>query len=180
MPLTLLAGRPFHARITVLVIVLNCSLYDLHADEVQVCKLPLRQFGKPLSSFGPCATLVTLEDHRPVLRALEQPGNGRMLVVDAGGSMRVGVLGERLAEIAMRNGWRRVVINGVIRDSRGIDVLEIGVHALGTTARRSNEPTEGRVGVPLCFGGVTFAPGDWVYADADCVITAPRELPLPD
>ncbi|NUH63735.1 ribonuclease E activity regulator RraA [Sulfitobacter sp. S0837] len=155
------------------------DLYDLYHTDLQVCALQFRQFGRPLSYFGPCQTLSTFEDHRPVLRALEQPGAGRVLVVDAAGSMRVGVMGDRLAEIAARNGWRGVVINGVIRDSRGIDALEIGVHALGTTARRGNTPTEGRMGVRVSFGDITIKPGDWVYADADCVITAPRELSLP-
>lgn len=161
-------------------VIVTADLFDMYHAELQVCELQLRQFGKSLSYFGPCQTLTTFEDHRPVLRALEHPGDGRVLVVDAGGSMQVGVLGDRLAEIAARNGWRGVVINGVIRDSRGIDALDIGVHALGTTARRGNAPTEGREGEPITFGNVTITPGDWVYADADCVIVAPRELPLPD
>ena len=161
-------------------VIVTADLFDLHPDEVQVCDLPLRQFGRPLSCFGPCETLSIFEDHRPVLRVLQQPGAGQVLVVDGAGALRVGVLGDRLAAIALENGWRGVVINGAIRDSRGIDALEIGVHALGTTARRGNRETEGRTGLPLRFGGVTFTPGDWVYADADCVITAPRELPLPD
>lgn len=159
--------------------IVTADLYDLHHTEVQVCEAQLRQFGRPLSLFGPCETLVTFEDHRPVLRALEQPGEGRVLVIDAGGSLRVGVLGDRLAGIALDNGWRGINVNGAIRDSRGIDALEIGVHALGTTARRGNRETQGRAGVPIRFGGVTFTPGDWVYADADCVITASRKLPLP-
>ena len=158
--------------------IVTADLYDLHNGELQVCEAPLRQFGKPLSCFGPCETLVTFEDHRPVLRLLEEPGAGRVLVIDAGGSLRVGVLGDRLAGIAVQNGWRGIIVNGAIRDSRGINALEIGVHALGTTARRGNRETEGRAGVPIRFGGVTFTPGDWIYADADCVITAPRELPL--
>lgn len=160
-------------------VIVTADLYDLHPGELQVCVLQFRQFGRPLSYFGPCQTLSTFEDHRPVLRALEQPGAGQVLVVDAGGSMRVGVMGDRLAETAARNGWRGVVINGVVRDSRGIDALKIGVHALGTTARRGNTPTEGQMGAPVSFGDVTIEPGNWVYADANCVIVAPRELPLP-
>jgi len=160
-------------------VIVTADLFDEHHKELQVCELQFRQFGQPFSYFGPCQTVTTFEDHKPVLRALEQPGDGRVLVVDACGSMRVGVMGDRLAEIAARNGWRGVVINGVIRDSRGIDVLDIGVHALGTTARRGNKPAEGREGDTISFGGVTIAPGDWIYADADSVIVAPHELSLP-
>tara|TARA_R110002049_G_scaffold199948_2_gene370431 strand:+ start:362 stop:631 length:270 start_codon:yes stop_codon:yes gene_type:complete len=88
-------------------------------------------------------------------------------------------MGDRLPEIGARNGWRGVVINGVIRDSLGIDALGIGVHALGTTARRSNDPTEGQMDDPVSFGGITFHSGDWVYADANCVVLSPRQLTLP-
>jgi hypothetical protein len=40
-----------------------------------------------------------------VRKALEEPGNGRVLVVDAGASLRCAVLGDNLAENAQRNGW---------------------------------------------------------------------------
>lgn len=88
-------------------------------------------------------------------------------------------MGDRLAGIGARNGWRGVAINGVIRDSAGIDALGIGVRALGTTARRGWAPGLSSAGKPVSFGGVTLVPGDRVYADRDCVIVAAAELPLP-
>lgn len=157
----------------------TADLYDLHHDRLRVCETRFRGFGRRESFFGRCETVATFEDHTPVLRALEQAGNGRVLVVDGQGSLRVGLMGDRLAGIGARNGWRGVVVNGVIRDSAGIDALDLGVKALGTTARRGWAPGPSSPATPVSFGGVTIAPGDWVYADRDCVIVAAAELPLP-
>ncbi len=157
----------------------TADLYDLHHDRIAVCELQFRSFGEPRSFFGPCETVATFEDHTPVLRALETEGRRRVLVVDGQSSLRVGLMGDRLAETGQRNGWAGVIINGAIRDSLGIDALGIGVRALGTTARRGWASAPSLFGKAVSFGGVTFAPGDWIYADRDCVITAASELPLP-
>jgi regulator of ribonuclease activity A len=159
--------------------IVTADLFDLHPDSLRVCELQFRSFGRRDSFFGPCLTLSTFEDHRPVLAALETDGAGRVLVVDGRGSLRVGLMGDRLAAVAVANGWRGVVINGAIRDSAGIDVLDLGVRALGTTARRSDTPAVPATGAPVSFGGMTFSTGDWVYADRDCVIVSAQEVPLP-
>jgi hypothetical protein len=38
-------------------------------------------------------------------QALEEPGQGRVLVVDGGGSKRCALLGDNIAEMAHKNGW---------------------------------------------------------------------------
>jgi len=156
--------------------IVTADLYDAHHETVGVCALQFRSFGKRHSFFGPCATVATFEDHTPVLKFLSEPGNGRILVVDGQGSLRIGVMGDRLAEIGVRNGWAGIVINGAIRDSLGIDALDIGVKALGATARRGWSSGSSARDTPLGFGGVTFVPGNWVYADVDSVLVSPAEL----
>ncbi len=126
---------------------------------------------------GPCATLATFEDHHPVLTMLSTPGLGRVLVVDGQGSLRVGLMGDRLAGIAVANNWRGVILHGVIRDSAGIGALALGVKALGTTARKSWVATQGARDLPITFGAVTFCPGDWIYADGDSLAVSKAELP---
>ena len=158
--------------------IVTADLYDAHHKILQVCTLQFRSFGRHVSFFGPCATLSNLEDHTPVLKAVKTAGFGRVLVVDAQGVLRNGFMGDQLAAIAVENGWRGVVINGAIRDSAGIDRLPIGVKALGTTARKNWTAGPFAQDCPVTFGGVTFAPGDWVYADQDCVILAKEELPF--
>ncbi|OYU37694.1 MAG: regulator of ribonuclease activity A [Pseudorhodobacter sp. PARRP1] len=155
----------------------TADLFDAYPDLLAVCETQFRSFGGRLDFHGPCSTLATFEDHTPVLEALKSPGLGRVLVVDGQGSLRVGLMGDRLAGIAVENGWAGVIINGAIRDSAGIDALPLGVRALGTTARRGTLATAGQRDVTIRFGGVTFAPGHWVYADRDCVVRAESKLP---
>lgn len=158
--------------------IVTADIFDVHHQSLEVCELQFRSFGQRRSFFGPCSTLATFEDHTPVLKALSEPGLGRVLVVDGKGSLRIGLMGDRLAEIGANNGWAGLVINGAIRDSAGIDKLAIGVKALGTTARRGWTPGSSQRDLPLQLGGATFSPGDWVYADPDCVIASPTELDL--
>ncbi|MCW1931048.1 ribonuclease E activity regulator RraA [Pararhodobacter zhoushanensis] len=152
------------------------DLYDVHAASLRVCALQFRSFGQRGSFWGRAETLRTFEDHTPVLNAVSQPGAGRVLVVDAGGSLRVGVMGDRLAAIAQQNGWAGVVIHGAIRDSRGINALDIGVKAMGTTARRGWAPTQGTLGETLTLGEVSITPAEWVYCDEDAVMVSDRFL----
>ncbi len=158
--------------------IVTADLYDAHHETVGVCTLQFRSFGKRRSFFGPCATVATFEDHTPVLKVLSEPGNGRILVVDGQGSLRIGLMGDRLAEVGVSNGWAGVVINGAIRDSLGIDAIDIGVKALGATARRGWSSGSSARDVPLEFGGITVVPGSWVYADVDSVLVSPIELAL--
>lgn len=158
--------------------IVTADLYDLHHQSLDVCELQFRSFGKRMSFFGPCVTVKTFEDHLPVLDALQTPGQGQVLVVDAGGSTRVGVMGDRVAEVGVSNGWIGAVIFGAIRDSAGIDALDFGVKALATTARRSWVHGVGHRDIPLSFGGAHFESGFWIYADRDCVLVSPKRLPF--
>jgi regulator of ribonuclease activity A len=155
----------------------TAEIHDAHPDEVAVCDIQFRSFGRRLAFAGPCATLKVYEDHRRAKALIEQPGQGRVLVVDAGGSLRVGIMGDTMAALAARNGWAGAVIYGAVRDSAAIDALEFGVKAVGTTARRSARDLGGTVDAPVVIGGATFRPGDWVYADRDAVIVSARRFP---
>lgn len=158
--------------------IVTADIYDMFHKQVSVCELQFRSFGRNSSFLGKCTTVTTFEDHTPVLRALGEAGHGRVLVVDGGGSLRVGLMGDRLAAIAADNGWAGLVVNGAIRDSVGINALPIGVKALGTTARRGWEAAASERDAPVTFGGVRFAEGDWIYADTDCVLVSATELDL--
>jgi len=155
----------------------TADLYDAHPDLVRVCETQFRSYGGLIAFCGPCATLATFEDHTPVLRMLETPGLGRVLVVDGQGSLRIGLMGDRLAGIAVDNGWGGVILNGAIRDTSGIDGMALGVKALGATARKGWQATPGTPDLPIHFGGVTFFPGDWIHADRDCVVISSTKLP---
>ena len=71
-----------------------------------------------------------------------------------------------------------MVINGYIRDVDIIQRLDIGVQALGTKPVRSEKKNQGEVGVDISFGGLTFQPGDYVYADNNGLLLSKEELKL--
>lgn len=151
------------------------DLSDAH-PEVQVGEPLLRHYGGATAFRGPVATLRVFEDNALVRAALAEPGEGRVLVVDGGGSLRCALLGDQLAELAAGNGWAGVVINGCVRDTADLARIELGVMALAPHPRRSVKRGEGESGATLHFAGLTIAPGHYLYADADGIIVAEGEL----
>jgi regulator of ribonuclease activity A len=153
----------------------TADLCDAHAD-VQVCEPVFRDFGGNLRFSGPVSTIKCFEDNSLVRQAVNEPGDGRVLVVDAGGSMRCAMLGDLLAAAAVANGWSGVVMYGLIRDSAEIGGMALGVKALGTLPLKSVKRGIGERDVPVRFAGVTFTPGDHVYADEDGLICSTASL----
>jgi regulator of ribonuclease activity A len=124
-------------------------------------------------------TVRVFGDNALVRQALEDPGAGRILVVDGGSSLRTALVGGNLAALARDNGWAGLVINGCVRDSAEIAGTAIGVKAVGVSPLRPAKTGAGERGIPLSFAGVTFVRGQWLYADADGIVVAESEL-LPD
>jgi len=110
------------------------------------------------------------EDNALARQRLESPGEGRVLVVDGGGSMRCALVGDRLAALGRDNGWAGIVVNGCVRDSVALDEVGFGVKALGTNPRPSGNLGAGEVDVAVTFGEATFATGAQLHADEDGVI----------
>ncbi len=147
----------------------TADLTDEHPG-LQVLELPLRDFGGSKAFHGPVTTLKVFEDNSLVRAAFEEPGAGRVLVVDGGGSLRCALVGDLLAELAAKNGWAGAVVYGAIRDSAPIVGIAIGLKALATHPRKSVKRGEGQRDIPVSFGGLTIRPGDYLYADADGVV----------
>lgn len=156
--------------------IVTADLYDAHGEQLQVLDAQFRSFGTVRAFAGAAATLHTFENHHPVRELVAEPGEGRVLVVDGEGSLRCGLMGDRLAEMAMRNGWAGAIILGAVRDSLGLDQLAFGIKALGTTARRAAASIPGERQVTLTLAGAIVQPGDWVYADQDAVLISRTRL----
>jgi regulator of ribonuclease activity A len=154
----------------------TCDLCDLHDAQVRVLDLPLRDYGGRLAFNGLVSTIKTHEDNSRVREAVAEPGQGRVLVIDGGGSTQRALLGDLLAAKAVENGWAGVVVFGVIRDSGSISALDIGVKALGTSPRKTDKLGAGERDVDVDFGGVRIRPGDWLCADEDGVVLADTDL----
>jgi regulator of ribonuclease activity A len=152
------------------------DLCDAFESELQVLAPILRSYGGARCAGGPIRTLKIFEDNALVRETLATPGEGAVLVIDGGGSLRRALLGDQLAELAVQNGWAGVIVYGAIRDSRAIAQLPLGVWAMGTIPLKTVKRGEGQRDIPVTFGGVTFTPGHFVYADEDGMIVAPRPL----
>ena len=152
------------------------DICDAYPDEVEVAEPLLRHFGGRRRFQGPVTTLKLYEDNLRVRQAVEQPGQGRVLVVDGGASTRRALLGDILAGKAAANGWAGVIINGCIRDSVDIADIDLGVLALGTVPLKSRKHGDGEADVSVHFAGLTFRPGRYVYADEDGLVLAERDL----
>ena len=153
----------------------TADLYDAYEEKLQVCEPVFRHFGGHWTFHGQIATLKCFEDNSLVSQHLGQPGKGRILVVDAGGSLRCAMLGDILAQKAVDNGWAGVVLFGCIRDMEDIGRMPLGVLALAANPRKSVKKGVGEAGLAVCFAGVTFRPGEWLYADQDGVVVLPEQ-----
>lgn len=160
-------------------IIKTADIVDLYDDEVDFCHVPLRLYGGRRGFHGRVVTLKTFEDNALLRRCLEQPGKGKVLVVDGGASTRVALVGDKLAEIAQNSEWAGLVLNAAIRDVTEINALDFGILALGSSPKKSGKAATGAVDVPVSFGGVRFMPGHYLYADEDGLIVAHRPVHLP-
>lgn len=159
----------------------TCDLCDTNEDKLadgSLAVLPpvFQKFGKRPAFCGPAATLKVFEDNVLVRSALETPGEGRVLVVDGGGSLRCALVGGNLGVLAEKNGWAGILVNGCIRDSDEINACDIGVRALATHPQRSVRKGIGERDLRVTIAGVAVNPGDWIYADADGVLVARSKL----
>jgi len=148
------------------------DLYDEHGEALRVAAPIFRDYGGKIEFEGSVAILKVFEDNTLVRLALEQPGHGRVLVVDGGGSMRCALVGDMLGDLAVKNGWVGIVVYGCVRDVSALGELPIGIKALGSNPRKSVRRGEGAKDLPVRFAEITIQPGDYLYADRDGVIVA--------
>ncbi|MFQ5617973.1 MAG: ribonuclease E activity regulator RraA [Rhodospirillales bacterium] len=159
-------------------IVRTADICDAHGDAVSVCELSFHDYAARNHFHGEIVTFSTFEDNKGVRDVLDRGGRGKVLVIDGRGSARRALCGGNIAAQAEKSGWAGIVINGRIRDAHEFADLDFGVKATGTTPRRPHQDGTGKAGVPVTFGGVTFRPGEYLYADGDGVIVS--EAPVHD
>ena len=152
------------------------DLCDQYPDLVQVVEPMFSNFGGRECFSGEIVTVKCFEDNSCVKQLVDTQGQGRVMVVDGGGSMRRACLGDMLAEKASVNGWSGLIIYGCIRDVDEIMATDIGVQALGTHPMKTEKKGIGEIDIAVTFGGVTFIPGDYLYADNNGVIIASQAL----
>ena len=148
----------------------TADLADHLGDAVRSCETQFRSFGGRHAFEGRISTVRCFEDNVEMRSLLEHTGKGRVLVVDGSASLRVALLGDRIAGLAAAAGWEGIVINGAVRDVAALRTLEIGVKALGSNPRRSSKTGGGETDVPISFGGISFVPDEYLVADDDGIV----------
>lgn len=154
----------------------TCDLCDAHKNDTsgdfRVLPPVFRDYGKRLKFAGVVSTVKCFEDNTLVKAAVDSPGNGRVLVVDGGASLRRALVGGNLGKAAARNGWAGVIVDGCVRDSAELAECDVGIRALGLMPLPTEKRNEGQADVAVQVQGVWVRPGDWLYADEDGVVIA--------
>jgi regulator of ribonuclease activity A len=152
------------------------DLCDQHGDALQVADPLFHNFGgKPLF-YGQAVTLSCYEDNSLVRELVTRSGQGRVMVIDGGGSLRRALLGDQLAIKAAEQGWEGILIHGAVRDVGTLVTLALGVKALAACPVKTEKRGQGELDAVVSFAGVTIHPGDYVYADLNGVLVSATRL----
>lgn len=152
------------------------ELCDIYSDQVDVVEPIFSSFGGASSFFGKITTVKCFESNGLIAEVLEENGEGRVLLVDGGGAVRRALIDAELAQLALDNGWEGIIVNGAVRQLDVLETLDIGIQALAPIPVGADDSSHGEVDTPVNFGGVTFLPEDYIYADLTGIILSPELL----
>ncbi|MGV0993473.1 MAG: ribonuclease E activity regulator RraA [Mycobacterium sp.] len=148
----------------------TADLVDDIGPDVRSCDIQFRQYGARPEFAGPISTVRCFQDNALLKAVLSESGDGRVLVIDGGGSLHTALVGDIIAELGRANGWSGLIIHGAVRDASTLRTLDIGIKALGTNPRKSAKTGAGERDVVISLGGVDFVPGDVAFSDDDGVV----------
>ena len=154
------------------------ELCDLYADQVDVVEPIFSSFGGVNTFYGKVTTIKCFENNGLIAEVLEENGKGRVLVVDGGGAVRRGLIDAELAQLAADNGWGGIIVYGAVRQIQQLENINLGIHALAPIPVSADESNIGESDIPVNFGGVTFFPEDYIYADLTGIILSQEPLDL--
>lgn len=148
----------------------TCDLSDRFGEEARILPPQLRNFGKRTKFNGTAVTVKCFEDNSRIKEVLATPGNGKVLVIDGGGSTRCALLGDMIAKDAVANGWEAILVHGAVRDTAVLAELDIAIRALCAVPRKSTRRGEGSLDIDIVLLATRVSPGDIVVGDEDGVI----------
>ncbi|QQF90831.1 ribonuclease E activity regulator RraA [Histophilus somni] len=156
----------------------TAELCDIYLDQIDVVEPIFSSFGGKSTFFGKITTIKCFENNGLISEILEENGEGRVLLIDGGGAIRRALIDANLAQLAADNGWEGIIVYGAIRQLQQLENINIGIQALAPIPVGSDEQSIGETDVPVNFGGVTFFPDDYVYADLTGIILSQEPLDL--
>ncbi len=154
----------------------TADLWDEHETLLSCVDPIFNHFGNKKMFSGKITTIKLFEDNSLVREQIESDGKGKVLVIDGGASLRCALIGDQLAALAIQNNWEGIIVNGCIRDSDVINSMNIGIKALNTSPVKSVKRNLGEINIPVKFGGITFIPEDYIYADGDGILVSKNNL----
>ncbi|MFI1562800.1 4-carboxy-4-hydroxy-2-oxoadipate aldolase/oxaloacetate decarboxylase [Streptomyces sp. NPDC020490] len=114
-------------------------------------------------------------DNLMIHAAVEQCGEGDVLVVTTTSPSTDGMFGELFATALRRRGVCGLVINAGIRDTQELRDMGFAAWSRAISAQGTVKATGGSVNVPVAIDGQVVRPGDVIVADDDGVVVVPRE-----
>ncbi|HIF5500585.1 TPA: ribonuclease E activity regulator RraA [Pasteurella multocida] len=154
------------------------ELCDIYLDQVDVVEPIFSSFGGVNRFYGKVTTVKCFENNGLITDILEENGEGRVLLIDGGGAVRRALVDAELVQLAVDNGWEGIIVYGAVRQIQQLEEMDIGIHALAPIPVGADKQNIGEIDVPVNFGGVTFFPEDYVYADLTGIILSQEPLEL--
>jgi regulator of ribonuclease activity A len=157
------------------------DLCDSHEDliakgQVRVVAPIFKSYGGRIQFHGAAVTLKVFEDNSWVRTLLDEPGQGRVLVIDGGGSMRCALVGGNLGVLAEKNGWAGIWVNGCVRDTAELIQSKVGIAAMAVHPQKSIKRNVGERDLQIDMAGTMVKPGDIVYVDQDGILVSDQPL----
>lgn len=154
------------------------DLCNMYADVIDVVEPIFCNYGGKSSFGGTVVTVKVFEATGLIAQIVETNGEGKVLVIDGGGSTRRALIDAYIAEAAAKNGWEGIVCYGSVRDVDALEEIEIGIQGLVSIPVGAIDDEHGESDLAINFGGVTFLPDDHVYADNTGIILSPEPLDI--
>lgn len=154
------------------------TLCDIYSDQVDVVEPIFSSFGGKSAFHGKITTVKCFESNGLIEEVLEEDGTGRVLLVDGGGAVRRALIDAELAQLAEDNHWEGIVVYGAVRQIDILENLNLGIQALAPIPVGAEASEVGEIDTPVNFGGVTFFPEDYLYADLTGIVLSQEELDL--
>jgi len=154
------------------------DLFDQYEKKLSLALPLFKDFGGNTIFSGEVVTVACFNDNSKVKELVATDGTGKVMVVDGKASLTRALLGDMLAEQAVKNNWQGFVINGCIRDAGTIATLPVGVKAIGCNPIKTDKLGIGDINIPISFAGIEFKAGQYIYADSNGLAVSDNKLVL--
>jgi len=152
-----------------------CAIYT---DLIDVVDPIFSNYGGRYSFGGKVVTIKCFENNGLIEQIASTDGIGKVMVIDGGGSTRRALLNSNIIDAAVENGWEGIVCYGSLCDVDALEEADIGIQSLVSIPVGASTSDAGESDLAVNFGGVTFLPDDYLYADNTGIILSPEPLDI--